>query len=70
MSIPDLMLADNIKMGLGTEILGREVISYAQTSSTNDVAMELAIGGAQEGLLVVASDRKLLAHNLEDPVPI
>jgi BirA family biotin operon repressor/biotin-[acetyl-CoA-carboxylase] ligase len=54
MKTPDLMLSDEIKMGLGTEILGREIISYAQTSSTNDIALDLAVSGTQEGALVVA----------------
>ena len=57
MNIPDLMSSDEIKEGLGTEVLGREIISYAQTGSTNDVAMNLAIGGAQEGALVVAESQ-------------
>lgn len=48
------MTSDEIKAGLGTEILGREVISYAQTGSTNDLALELAAGGTQEGTLVIA----------------
>jgi len=54
MSKLDLMLSDEIKAGLGTRILGREVISYAQISSTNNVALELAAGGTQEGTLVTA----------------
>lgn len=51
------MASDEIKLGLGTEILGREVISYAETGSTNDVALNLAAGGAQEGTLVVAESQ-------------
>ena len=54
---PDLMTPDEIKLGLGTEILGREIISYAETGSTNDVAMDLAAGGAREGVLVVAESQ-------------
>jgi BirA family transcriptional regulator, biotin operon repressor / biotin---[acetyl-CoA-carboxylase] ligase len=54
---PDLMSADEIKLGLGTEILGREIISYAETGSTNDVALALAAGGAQEGTLIVAESQ-------------
>ena len=57
MNTPDLMSADEIKEGLGTAILGREVISYAQTGSTNDVALDLAAGGAREGTLVVAESQ-------------
>jgi BirA family biotin operon repressor/biotin-[acetyl-CoA-carboxylase] ligase len=57
MGAPDLMLSDEIKAGLGTKILGREIISYAETSSTNNVAMDLAAKGMQEGTLVVAESQ-------------
>lgn len=57
MDTPDLMSPDEIKLGLGTEILGREIISYAETGSTNDVALNLAAGGAREGTLVVAESQ-------------
>lgn len=53
----DLMIPNEIKNGLGTKILGCEVISFIQTSSTNDVAMELANKGAREGLLIVAENQ-------------
>jgi BirA family biotin operon repressor/biotin-[acetyl-CoA-carboxylase] ligase len=71
MAALDLMQSDEIKEGLGTEILGREIISYAQTSSTNDIAFDLAAKGMQEGTLVVAEyqtagrgrrERKWLSH--------
>jgi len=57
MNTHDLMSADEIKEGLGTEILGREIISYAETGSTNDVALDLAVGGAREGTVVVAESQ-------------
>lgn len=53
----DLMSSDEIKLGLGTETLGKEIISYAQTGSTNDAALELAASGMQEGTLVVAESQ-------------
>ena len=56
-NIPDIMTPDEIKLGLETEILGKEIISYAETGSTNDVALDLAAGGAQEGTLVVAESQ-------------
>lgn len=46
---PDLMLSDEIKEGLETEIIGRKIISYAQTSSTNDLALDLAASGNAGG---------------------
>lgn len=57
MSGLDLMLSDEIKAELGTKTLGREIISYAETSSTNDVALALAARGVQEGTLVVAESQ-------------
>ncbi len=53
----DLMIPDKIKDGLKTKILGCEVISFIQTSSTNDVAMELAAKGAKEGTIIVAENQ-------------
>ncbi len=53
----DLMTPNEIKNGLGTKILGCEVISFIQTSSTNDIATELANKGAREGVLIVAENQ-------------
>ena len=52
--IPDKMLADEIKSGLKTTILGREIYSYANTESTNTIAYDLAEKGAKEGVVVIA----------------
>ena len=57
MDTPDLMLPDRIQEDLRTEILGRKVISYAQTGSTNDIALALAASGMKEGTLVVAENQ-------------
>lgn len=54
---PDLMTPDQIKAGLGTKILGCEVISYAETTSTNDIALQLAGDGFKEGTLIVAESQ-------------
>jgi BirA family biotin operon repressor/biotin-[acetyl-CoA-carboxylase] ligase len=51
------MSSDEIKVGLGTKILGRKIISYAQTSSTNDVALALAASGMPEGTLILAESQ-------------
>jgi len=53
----DLMIPDEIKNGLGTRILGGEIISYAQVGSTNDVALSLANKGVKEGTLIVAESQ-------------
>jgi BirA family biotin operon repressor/biotin-[acetyl-CoA-carboxylase] ligase len=53
------MTLDEIKAGLNTKILGKEVIFYTETSSTNDIALELAGKGADEGTLVVADSQTM-----------
>ena len=52
--VPDRMLPDEIADGLATAVMGKKIISYASTTSTNDVASVLAEQGAREGTLVVA----------------
>ncbi|MEZ4485580.1 MAG: biotin--[acetyl-CoA-carboxylase] ligase, partial [Syntrophotaleaceae bacterium] len=51
---PDLLLPTELQAGLTTEVVGREVIYFAETDSTNDRAHELAKAGAVEGTVVVA----------------
>ena len=51
------MTSDEIKSGLNTNILGREVLYYAETTSTNDIAIELAGRDAKEGTLVIADSQ-------------
>jgi BirA family biotin operon repressor/biotin-[acetyl-CoA-carboxylase] ligase len=47
--------ADFIKSNLGTDRIGREIIVYKSTSSTNDIAAEHAKGGRKnDGLVVFA----------------
>jgi BirA family biotin operon repressor/biotin-[acetyl-CoA-carboxylase] ligase len=48
-----------IKAGLNTKILGKEVIFYTETTSTNDIALDLAGKGADEGTLVVADSQTM-----------
>lgn len=42
---------------LGTETVGHPVVAYASVTSTNDVAKELALKGAPDGLVVVAAEQ-------------
>ncbi len=51
---PDLLLPVELQVGLKTEVVGRELIYFAETDSTNDRAHELAKDGAAEGTVVVA----------------
>ena len=47
----------SIEKGLTTTFIGRRVIYYRSTGSTNDVARELAVRGAPEGTLVIADEQ-------------
>ncbi len=49
-----LLLPEEIKLGLNTRNMGKQVVHFDEVSSTQDVAAELAIGGAAEGTLVIA----------------
>ena len=50
----DPLSADAITKGLGTTRLGRPVHVLDTCESTNDVAFDLLVGGAEHGTLVVA----------------
>jgi BirA family biotin operon repressor/biotin-[acetyl-CoA-carboxylase] ligase len=51
---PDILLPGELKAGLDTTVIGREVVYFPATDSTNNRANELAKGGAPEGTVVVA----------------
>ncbi len=51
---PDLLLPAELQAGLKAEIVGREVVYFADTDSTNDRAHALAKDGAAEGTVVIA----------------
>jgi BirA family biotin operon repressor/biotin-[acetyl-CoA-carboxylase] ligase len=53
-SIPDLLRQSDIKQGLRTRAIGREIHLYPETASTNTLAMEMASQGAPEGAVVIA----------------
>jgi BirA family transcriptional regulator, biotin operon repressor / biotin---[acetyl-CoA-carboxylase] ligase len=54
---PDRLLPLEIRAGLKTRFLGQHVVSYTETTSTNDRALELAAGGAAEGTVVAAESQ-------------
>ncbi len=59
-SVSDLLLANEIKEGLKTKILGRkDIVSFTETDSTNTQAKDLAIKGAPEGTLVIAEKQTM-----------
>lgn len=51
----DLLSPYEIRRGLGTAVLGREVACLEEVGSTNDLAKARAAEGAAEGLVVVAA---------------
>ena len=52
---PDTLLADDLLSRLGpTQIIGRDIQVFEQTTSTNDVAEKLARDGVREGVVVFA----------------
>ncbi len=57
-SIPDPLEADDLQRLLTTKTLGRTVHVKAQTTSTNDVAKQLARDGAPEGTVVLAEQQQ------------
>jgi len=57
-SVPDRMLPDEISYGLQTKWLGRKIISYEEIESTNDLAMQLAADGVEEGTVVLAEHQR------------
>ncbi|MFA5293634.1 MAG: biotin--[acetyl-CoA-carboxylase] ligase [Phycisphaerae bacterium] len=54
----DCLDADIIKANLDTSRIGREIIIYKSTSSTNDVASEYAKGGEKNDGLVVFAEHQ------------
>ena len=53
MSTPNLV-ADAVRQGLYTHVVGRRILYYPQLSSTMDEAARLAEQGAEEGTVVIA----------------
>ena len=56
-SIPDRLTEVELKWRLKTHVIAKKIYSYKETSSTNDVAYDLAIAGEKEGSIVVAESQ-------------
>ena len=56
-SEPDSLVPQAIMARLDTTIIGREVLVFRETSSTNDVARQAGIGGADEGIVFFAQQQ-------------
>jgi BirA family biotin operon repressor/biotin-[acetyl-CoA-carboxylase] ligase len=53
-SIPDILRQSDIKPGLKTGVIGKEIHLLPSVASTNTLAMELAMSGSPEGTVVIA----------------
>jgi len=51
---PDGLLPAEIRAGLSTEIIGKEILHFKEISSTNDLGLKLARQGYPEGTLIIA----------------
>ncbi len=54
---PDLLDPDKIKVNLKTKRIGREILVYNRTSSTNDIADRYARDKRNDGLVVFAEEQ-------------
>lgn len=53
----DALTPDLVAAGLGTCWLGRKIVHFESTGSTNDEARQLALAGTPEGTLVLAEEQ-------------
>ena len=51
---PDRLMAEDLRARVTAQVVGREVLVFEETGSTNDVAARLAAGGQVEGTVVFA----------------
>lgn len=56
-SVPDALIACEIKWKLKAKIFGKEIISYKKVDSTNDIAYQLAEKGVKEGVVILADEQ-------------
>ncbi len=54
LGIPDRLFPDELAAGLRTKFIGRQIISYEETRSTNDAVFHLGEEGLKEGVCVFA----------------
>jgi BirA family biotin operon repressor/biotin-[acetyl-CoA-carboxylase] ligase len=53
-STPDIIRIDDIKRGLKTRVIGREIQLFREVASTNTLAMQMASQGALQGTVIIA----------------
>jgi BirA family biotin operon repressor/biotin-[acetyl-CoA-carboxylase] ligase len=54
---PDRLTADDIKARTHTEVIGRKILVFEETASTNDIVEHMARSQAREGLVVFAESQ-------------
>jgi BirA family transcriptional regulator, biotin operon repressor / biotin---[acetyl-CoA-carboxylase] ligase len=54
---PESLVPEMILAGLRTETIGRDVLVFRETSSTNDRARQAGVAGAGEGLVIFAESQ-------------
>ena len=52
--MPDQLVTDELQAGIGSTVIGREIIVLEQTASTNDAILQVANTNPKEGLVVFA----------------
>jgi BirA family transcriptional regulator, biotin operon repressor / biotin---[acetyl-CoA-carboxylase] ligase len=50
----DRLVAEELEAGIGSAVIGREIIVLEQTGSTNDAILQVANANSKEGLVVFA----------------
>ncbi len=56
-TIPDILVPSLVRAELGDHPIGRNIVHYFRTDSTNAVALKLAAEGAEHGTVVVAEEQ-------------
>ncbi|MEI8063098.1 MAG: biotin--[acetyl-CoA-carboxylase] ligase [Verrucomicrobiota bacterium] len=54
---PDRLMADDLRARLQTQVIGREILVFEETTSTNDAVERLARSQPHEGLVVFAESQ-------------
>ena len=52
--MPDRLVAEELQADLASGVIGREIIVFEQTGSTNDAILKIANANSKEGLVVFA----------------
>jgi len=55
--MPDLLVPSLVRPELADGAVGSTIVHYFRAASTNDIALELAAGGAEHGTVVVAEEQ-------------